>query len=73
MNGLNFEIGNYKKPQNKNLFFGEKDRLILLNENLDSSKLFNKPVLHNLTKNVSQQMQEYEKSLELRLKKKFNC
>ncbi len=72
MNGLNFEIGNYKKPQNKNLFFGEKDKLILLNENLNSSKL-NKPILHSLSKNVSKQMQEYEKSLELKLKKKFNC
>ena len=70
---LNFEIGNYRKPQNKNLFFGEKEKQLLLNENFTSSKLFNKPVLYNLSKNTSKEIQEYEKTLELKLRKKFNC
>jgi hypothetical protein len=70
---FNFEIGNYRKPQNKNLFYVETDKQIFLNENLNSSILFNKPVLHSLSKNVSKQMQDYEKFLEIKLRKKFNC
>ncbi len=70
---LTFEIGNYRKPLNKNLFYGEKDKQIFLNENLDSSKLLKKPALYNRSKNVTKEMQDYEQSLELKLKKKFNC
>ena len=70
---FNFEIGNYRKKQTKNLFYGVNDKQIFLNENLNVSKLFNKPILHSLSKNVSKKMQDYEKSNELKLKKKFNC
>jgi hypothetical protein len=70
---LNFEIGNYRKPLNKNLFYGEKDKQFFLNENLDSLKLLKKPTLYNRSKNISKEMQDYEQSLEIKLKNKFNC
>jgi hypothetical protein len=70
---LNFEIGNYKKPLKKNLFYSEKDKQIFLNENFNSSNLLKKPILYSRTKKLSKEMQDYEQSLEIKLKKKFNC
>ncbi len=70
---LNFEIGNYGKPNNKNMFLSEKDKEFFLNDNLDSTKLFIKPKLYSISISASKEVQDYEKSLELKLKTKFNC
>lgn len=70
---LNFEIGNYKKPLNKNLFYGEKDKEFFLNENYGNYIVIKKPIIYSRSINVSKEMQNYEESLELKLKKKFNC
>ncbi len=70
---LNFEIGNYTNPINKNLFLSEKDKEFFLNDNLDSTKLFVKPKLYSISTTASKEVQDYEKSLELKLKTKFNC
>ena len=70
---INNEIGNYRKPFNNNFFYSEKDKQFLLNEKLEYFKLLKKPIVcFSITKNVSKEIQDYEKSLELKLKKKYN-
>jgi hypothetical protein len=72
-NNENNEIGNYRKPINKNFFNSEKDKEFFLNEKLEYSKILKKSIiLYNITKNISKENQDYEQLLELKLKKKYN-
>ena len=70
----NNEIGNYRNPLNTNFFNSEKDKEFFLNEKPEYSKLLKKGIIfYNITKNVSKENQDYERMLELKLKKKYNC